>query len=370
MKEIKFNIISFILIIFAVVAITSLVVIEIVKYTGFETSNNISKNEVSIFEGDRYINFLLKEPTVKIDDQINIKPTDLVVKDSSAELFMIMEIDFEHFEEKFPLKCKIRDVNNNIIYESEDVGKLYEEYKEEKYYELTTGISFELENYEKDNANLIFELYNKNNKLLESIDINTTYNNFECDYDDEFEVLSEKELKRFLNDVSRMKTTSDTEDLIDIALLLDYNYEEWKYNSIETEEFLWGEDISAGYNTGYLVDSVDNVIESFNGCYIENKKSDAYEILEKDGKKYYALIDAGCGYTGVDVIDIKNIEYSNGKYKITYTYWLQGEQSELEFCDEYGQKPVYERTIELVKNEDRAPADFKILSISSEKECF
>ena len=370
MKEVKLNIISLILIIFAVIVITSLVIMEIVKYCGVDNTDNVLENKVSVFEGDRHINFIEKEPIVKIDDNLRLKPVDLVIKNDSAELSMIMDVSFENFEERFPLKCKISDSNNNILYESEDVGNIYEENKGTKYHGQTSEHLFELENYAKDNSNLKFELYNKNDDLLETVTIDTTYDDLKTTYDTEFEKISETNLRNFLNNVSAINGLSEGEEStswIDIALLLDCNFENFEYNSIETEEFLWGEDESEGYRTGYLVENVDNVIESFWGMPIENKMNDLYEIIEKDGKEYYALTDAGCGYAGVNVIDIDNIEYSDGKYNVTYTYWYQGEQTELEFNDEYGQDYIYERTIEVVKNEEGALTKFKILSIGDEK---
>lgn len=367
MKEIKLNMISRILIGFAIIVITSLVVIEVVKYCGANPESNALENMISVFEGERHIDFLVKEPTVKVNDKISLKPGELIIENNSAELFITM--DLKDFNEIIPLKCKIYDSKNNLVYETEDVGNIYAENKDTECYGLTSVCLFKIENYVKDNSNLKFELYDKNNKLLSDFDLDTTYKEFKSAYDEKFETISEEKLRNFLSTVSTLEFNEEEiyNRWIDIALNFDYNYDNFKYNSIEVAEFPWKE--NEEYSTqGYLVEDVDKIIEDFYGMPVEDKMNDMYEILEKDGKRYYVLIDSGCGYSGVRVVDITSIEYSNGIYNVTYTYWFQGEQTELEFESEYGKQPIYERNIELVKNEEGALTEFKILSTGDKKE--
>ena len=346
--------------------ITSLVVVEIVKYYGVETGSTVIAEE-NLFSGDRYINLIVREPITEVNSQIRIKPDSLLIKENSAELCLGIELYGEESNKNLPLKYKIYDQDDNLLYDG--TSERYDEFiQAEKFWGVTFWDTILLEDYKIDNTYLIFELYDKDDVLLSTFDIDTRCNEFKCQVDNQFEQLSEIDLRYFLGSVARVGNTRDgenfkEENLISLAIELSSEKIEKVYLPAD-EKYYWNNN----ERPGYLVEDVENVIKSFYGISMGEIELDYdYEKVEKDGKEYYTYKVPPCGsYSSSSCLDIKNISYSDGKYNITYDYWIQGEQTEFEFDDMYNE--VYEKNIVIEKNEDGAPSKFKILSISSNEE--
>lgn len=359
MKEIKLNIISLVLIIVAVITMTSLVIVEIVKYYG-EEKENVSMSEENIFVGERVVTFFEEEPTLEINNQITLKPLDMIIKENSAELSFGLNLTGKSLTQSFPLKYKVYDINNELLYETEEPNAMYEEFKNRnEFWGSSFGETIELKNYKRDNTKLIFELYDKDNILLGTLDINVPYKEFKCVQDDKFEELSEQELNYFLSACASLESEFYVPHwLINIA-------DELNYNAIAHEKFPTEEKNEDYFYEGSSVEDVHNVLNDFLNEKIEEIELDenAYKKLEKDGKEYYVVQYSAGETPDLNCIDIKDISYSDGKYNITYVYsaimspdYIQG----YKFSKQ-------EINVELMKNEDGALTDFKLLSISGNK---
>lgn len=338
---------------------------EILKDENKSDDNKNLENAGNIFNNYRMIDFIDKEPIVEINDQIKMKPSCLIMQESGTTFWMRIHLEGQELKAEFPLKCKVYDSNNNLLYKSEDVGNLQKDHSQGTFYGSEFGEECKLENYKKENEKIVFELYNNKDVLLGKADIETFFEDFKYESDEKMESISEIDLKNFLDAVSLLKNSEDKEQerLMYITLFLNIN-------AIGIEEFEWEE--SGGTHYGYSVDDIKNIIKSFykdpEGMKIFNE--DIYEILEKNGKKYYVEISPGCLPNCASVIDIKDIKYSDGKYKIIYTYWYAGEESVFDYNPDYSQCQKYERTIELIKNEEGALTPYKVLSIDTPKELY
>ena len=269
-----------------------------IKYlvTG-ETIETSDKDEI-LSDRDITISY---EP-IRLSKNLRIQIRNLQIKNNEAKLKLyVNEEKIEQNLEVAPLKYKVYNSKNTLLCDQKSSKTINMEtiYPEELL----------LNNYNKDDNELILEIYQANNKKIAKININLLTKEITIEGEQEaLQKISETELKEFLSIYTKLQETSK-EDIEQIILSVEAILK----NNVET--------IKTSNGNAYKAQDINKVLEN---CGYEPipetyKKGELFRRKTIDNIEYIEPIKV-MQPTRNTIIEITKISYCDGVYTAKFTY--------------------------------------------------
>lgn len=282
---------------------------------------------------------------INIAQDLSVIIKKLQVKDNKAVLYVISNDKNNADKNLTPLKF--------IAYNNENEKLCEQTSKEDLKAMRTVTDELTLNNFKESDKIINLEIYGANSEKLATLKIDLDGKTVEVQGEKEaLQKISEIELKEFLGYAAGLsRDLGITEDVIKVDLAC---------NMILDKKLDVERDSDSEYL--FLVDEVNNVIESFTGEKAENLKNERYfKVVTKNGKKYYKYVYVGEKQFKAECINISNISYCNGLYTVNYSYYYRGPEGDEDINMDY--YDVYEQEVCISLNENSEYSKFKVVSM-------
>ena len=292
---------------------------------------------------------------IEVASNLNIQINKLAVKENKATL--TIKLDETNPLEYFPTKYVVYDITGDrkeLLGTQANSGDRDEDIIGVSYVE-----EIKLTGFKNDTSKLQFDMFDQNEEIIASLEIDLE--NKEIDVltskGSSLEKISEIELKEILGLYANL-LSYDSFNAADY--MSKKEFKETTLVELAMLKLLEKDDYQTRADNEYSIKEVHKAIEELCGTYYEDPIKLEYSIIYFDEEKKCYAWDAGDGLGPALCLDVKDIEFKDGIYKVNFIYCFASDIDYLENSIESLDK--YEATLELSINSNYEFFKYRIVN--------